>query len=95
MAFTFTINRQTNDELDVTVTALDTDAAGTFTYPALFQVGKSAGDVPMVTMTPLGSGFFTGSWFVSALSRTALTITKGVVGGSASGGVRLFLKAPR
>ena len=90
MAFTFTLNRSTNDELDVTVAALDTDANGSYTFPP-----SNLKEVPSASLVPLGSGFFDGSWRVSAISSTALTVTKLVAGGTATGGARLFIKRPR
>ena len=90
MAFTFTENRATRDELDYTVAALDADASGALTFPI-----SDFDDVPSVSLVPLGAGYYDGSWRVSALSRTAMTITKVVAGGSASGGARLFIKRGR
>ena len=90
MAFVFTLNRSTNDELDVTVDALDPDTSGVYTFPQ-----TDFKEVPSASLVPLGAGFYVGSWRVSAVSRTALTITKLGAGGSASGGVRLFIKRPR
>ena len=90
MAFAFTQNRATRDELDYNVTALDTDASDALTFPI-----QDFDDVPSVSLVPLGTGYYVGSWRVSALSRTALTITKTVAGGSASGGARLFIKRGR
>lgn len=90
MAFTFTQNRATRDELDYTVTALDTDASGVLTFPI-----NDFDDVPSVAIVPLGTGYYGGSWRVSALSRTALTITKTVAGSTSAGGARLFIKRGR
>ena len=90
MAFTFTENRRTNDEIDVTVTCLDTDLSGVYTFPL-----TDFDDVPSASLVPLGAGFVAGSWRISALSRAALTITKLVAGGTASGGARLFIKRGR
>lgn len=90
MAFTFTLNRRTADHLDYTVAALDGDASGALTFPVI-----DFDDVPSVTLVPLGIGYYDGKWYVSALSRTAVTITKLAAGGSASGGVRMFIKRGR
>ena len=90
MAFTFTLVRSSNDELDVTVAALDPDTSGIYTFPP-----TNFKEVPSASLVPLGSGFYVGSWRVSAISATALTITKLGAGGSASGGARLFIKRPR
>ena len=90
MAFLFTLNRSTNDELDVSVAALDPDTSGVYTFPP-----TNLKEVPSVSLVPLGSGFYVGSWRVSAVSATAATITKLSAGGSASGGARMFIKRPR
>ena len=90
MAFVFTENRRSEDELDLTVTALDGDASGSHTFTI-----ADFDDVPSVSLVPLGTGFYVGSWRVSALSRTAVTLTKLPGGGTASGGARLFVKRGR
>ena len=90
MAFTFTVNRSTNDELDITVAALDPDTSGAYTFPP-----TNLKEIPSVSLVPLGTGFFAGSWRVSAVTPTGLTITKLGAGGTASGGARLFIKRPR
>lgn len=90
MAFTFTEVRASRDELDYTVAALDTDPSGTLTFPI-----QDFDDIPSVSLTPTGTGFFVGNWRVSALSRAALTITKDVLAGSAAAGARLNVKRGR
>ena len=90
MAFAFTENRSTNDELDLTVTALDPDTSGAYT----FALGDFK-EIPSVSLVPLGTGFFVGSWRITAISPTALTVTKLGAGGTASGGARMFIKRPR
>lgn len=89
MAFTFTENRSSQDELDVTATCLDPDTSGVYTYPI-----QDFDDEPSVSIVTLGTGFYTGSWRVT-VTRTSLTITKLAAGGTASGGARLFIKRGR
>ena len=90
MAFTFTVNRRTNDELDLSVAALDSDTNGVYTFPA-----TNYKEAPSASLAPLGTGFFVGSWRISAMTPTNLTITKLGAGGTASGGARLFIRRPR
>ena len=88
----FTVNRLTNDEVDVTAAIADGDVG-----PYVFVVPQSNfKQAPSVKMTPLGSGFAAGQWYLSSLSATGVGIGKLAVGvGTGSGGVRLFIKRPR
>ena len=88
----FTVNRLTNDEVDVTAAI----AAGD-TGPYVFVIPqRDFKEAPSVKMTPLGSGFVDGQWRVANLSRSQVGIAKENVGaGTGSGGVRLFIKRPR
>ena len=88
----FTVNRLTNDEVDVTATIADGDVG-----PYVFVIPqKDFKEAPSLKLTPLGAGFFSGQWRLTSLSATTVGIGKQVVGvGTGSGGIRMFIKRPR
>ena len=88
----FTVNRLTNDEVDVTAAIADAD-----TGPYVFVIPHTDfKQPPEVTMTPLGAGFVAGQWYMPSLSATGVGVGKLNVGvGTGTGGIRMFIKRPR
>ena len=88
----FTVNRLTNDEVDVTAAIADNDVG-----PYVFVIPqRDFKQAPSLKITPLGAGFVAGQWYLTSLSATQVGIGKLVVGaGTGTGGARLFIKRPR
>lgn len=88
----FTVNRMTNDEVDVTAAIADND-----TGPYFFVIPQgNFRPFASVSLLPLGTGYQDGQWYMDSLTAAGVGIAKKNVGaGSGSGGVRMFIKRPR
>ena len=87
MPLTATVNRQSNDELDVSFTLAAGDTAEAYTFP--IQNLKQA---PSVSLVAVDGSFVGQSVFMTALTRLGFTINK--TAGIAAA-CRGFIKRPR
>ncbi len=87
----FTVNRISNDEVDVTASMTNGDA-GPYVYVFPLPDYKQA---PSIELEPASAGVERSPWYMSSLTQLAVGVAKTPAAGSATETARLYIRRPR